>query len=202
MSEAAGAPAPPDAAAPSDAALAARVVAFAAPAALSTVQDVVRAVLPALQAPGAGAGVDPELVAEETLALVATATARAAETGLQTRAAALAAAGPALLELPFLYHDFLLGAQLVAAGTEGDVEPDQSVYARLERKAAFYDAHLPVGRFPGPRALADVLALWMGRVSPPKLPTTPHERLDALGLVDALAAHARLVLAFAQRAAG
>ena len=181
-------------------ALAARVVAFAAPAVLSTTQDVVRATLPALAAPGAGAGVDPDVVAEETLTLVATATARAAETGLQAAPAALAAAGPALVELPFLYHDFLLGAHLVAAGEEGDVEPDQSVYARLERKAAFYGAHLPVGRFPGPRALGDVLALWMGRVSPPKLPTTPTERLAALGLTETLAAHARLVLAFAQRA--
>ena len=181
-------------------ALAARVVAFAAPAVLSTTQDVVRATLPALAAPGAGAGVDPDVVAEETLTLVATATARAAETGLQAAPAALAAAGPALVELPFLYHDFLLGAHLVAAGEEGDVEPDQSVYARLERKAAFYGAHLPVGRFPGPRALGDVLALWMGRVSPPKLPTTPTERLAALGLTETLAAHTRLVLAFAQRA--
>ena len=181
-------------------ALAARVVAFAAPAVLSTTQDVVRATLPALAAPGAGAGVDPDVVAEETLTLVATATARAAETGLQAAPAALAAAGRALVELPFLYHDFLLGAHLVAAGEEGDVEPDQSVYARLERKAAFYGAHLPVGRFPGPRALGDVLALWMGRVSPPKLPTTPTERLAALGLTETLAAHTRLVLAFAQRA--
>ena len=184
------------------AAAAARVVAFAAPAALSATQDVVRRTLPALDAPGPGAAADPGLVAEETLVLVATVTARAAEVGLRTRRAALEAAGPALAELPFLYHDYLLGAEFVAGGAEGDVEPDQSVYARLERKAAFYDAHLPVGRFPGPRALADVLALWMGRVSPPKLPTTPHERLDALGLVDTLAAHARLVLAFAQRAAG
>ena len=189
--------------APRDAAaLSARVAAFAAPAALSTVQDVVRATLPALTAPGAGAGVDPELVAEETLVLVATATARAAETGLQTRPDALAAVGPALVELPFLYHDFLLGAQLVAAGAEGDHAPDQSVYDRLARKAEFYAVHLPPGRFPGPKALGDVLALWMGRVSPPKLPTTPYERLDTLGLTDTLAAHARLVLAFAQKASG
>ena len=187
----------------SDAAsLAARVATFAAPAALSTVQDVVRATLPALQAPGPGAGADPEVVAEETLVLVATVTARAAETGLQRHAEALRAVGPALAELPFLYHDFLLGAQLVAAGAEGDHAPDQSVYDRLARKAEFYGAHLAPGRFPGPRALGDVLALWMGRVSPPKLPTTPYERLDALALTDTLAAHARLVLAFAQKAAG
>ena len=180
-----------------DAALAARVVAFAAPAALSTTQDVVRSVLPALTDQA-----DPALVAEETLALLATVTARAAEVGLRQRGGALEAAGPALAELPFLYHDFLLGAQFVAAGAEGDVEPDQSVYDRLDRKLAFYTAHLPPGRFPGPGALGDKLPLWMGRVSPPKLPTSPDARLRELGVVEVVAAHARLVLAFAQRAAG
>ena len=184
-----------------DAALAARVVAFAAPAALTTTQDVARAALPALAVSGPGAGADPDLVAEETLALVATVTARAAEVGLRIRPAALEAAGPALAELPFLYHDFLLGARFVAAGAEGDVEPDQSVYSRLGRKAAFYGAHLPPGRFPGPTALRDKMPLWMGRVSPPKLPTTPAARLAQIGVVDVVAAHARLVLAFAERAA-
>jgi hypothetical protein len=184
-----------------EAALAARVVAFAAPAALSTTQDVVRAVLPSLDVPGPGAPADPALVAEETLALVSTVTARAAEVGLRTRPAVLAAVGPALAEMPYLYHDFLLGAQLVGGGAEGDVEPDQSVYERLDRKTAFYVAHLAPGRFPGPAALRDKLPLWMGRVSPPKLPTTPAARLADVGAVDLVAAHARLVLAFAQRAA-
>ncbi|MDT0632489.1 hypothetical protein RQM47_15185 [Rubrivirga sp. S365] len=179
------------------AALAARVVAFAAPAALSTTQDVVRRALPALTDQA-----DPGLVAEETLTLLATVTARAAEVGLRQNRPALEAAGPALAELPFLYHDFLLGAEYVAGGAEGDVEPDQSVYARLERKAAFYGAHLPPGRFPGPSVLGEKLPLWMGRVSPPKLPTTPDARLADLGVVEMVAAHARLVLAFAQRAAG
>lgn len=180
-----------------DAALAARTVAFAAPAALSTTQDVVRAVLPALTDQA-----DAELVAEETLAMVATVTARAAEVGLRQRAGALEAAGPALAEVPFLYHDFLLGAQVVAAGGEGDHEPDQSVYERLDRKLAFYTAHLAPGRFPGPSLLREKLPLWMGRVSPPKLPTAPDARLREIGLVDVVAAHARLVLAFAQKAAG
>jgi len=179
-----------------DAALAARVVAFAAPAALSTTQDVVRAVLPALTDQA-----DAGLVAEETLALVATVTARAAETGLRQRREALEAAGPALAEVPFLYHDFLLGAQVVAAGGEGEVTPDQSVYERLDRKTAFYAAHFPPGRFPGPAALAQKMPLWMGRISPPKLPTSPDARLQQTGLVDVVAAHARLVLAFAERAA-
>ena len=180
-----------------DLSLAARVVAFAAPAVLSTTQDVVRAVLPVLTDQA-----DPEVVAEETLALVATVTARAAEVGLRDRPDARSAVGPALAEVPFLYHDFLLGAALVATGAEGDVEPDQGVYARLDRKAAFYGAHLAPGRFPGPSLLREKLPLWMGRVSPPKLPTSPDARLAETGLVDVVAAHARLVTAFAQKAAG
>ena len=181
---------------PDSASLATRTAVFATAAVISTTQDVVRAVLPALTDQA-----DRGLVAEETLSLVAAVTARAAEVGLRRRPEALAAVGPALAELPFLYHDFLLGAQVVAAGGEGDVTPDQSVYERLERKAAFYAAHLPPGRFPGPAALAQKMPLWMGRVSPPKLPTSPDARLRETGLVDVVAAHARLVLAFAERAA-
>ncbi|WP_420455237.1 hypothetical protein [Rubrivirga sp.] len=180
-----------------DATLVARVVAFAAPAALSVTQDVVRTALPTLTDQA-----DPGLVAEETLALVATVAARAAEVGLRERPDALAAVGPALAEVPFLYHDFLLGASVVAGGGEGEVEPDQSVYGRLDRKAAFYGAHLAPGRFPGPSLLREKMPLWMGRVSPPKLPTSPDARLAATGLVDVVAAFARLVTAFAQKAAG
>lgn len=182
---------------PSDLSVATRVTAFASAAALSTTQDVVRSVLPALTDQA-----DPELVAEETLALVSTVTARAAEVGLRQRPDALAGVGPALAELPFLYHDFLLGAAVVASGAEGEVEPDQAVYARLDRKVAFYGAHLAPGRFPGPSLLREKLPLWMGRVSPPKLPTSPDARLAETGLVDVVAAHARLVTAFAQKAAG
>ena len=180
-----------------EAALASRIVAFASLAALSTTEDLVRAVLPAL-----GDDADPEVVAEESLVLVATVTARAAEVGLQQHVGLLQAVGPALAEVPFLYHDYLLGVSLIAGGAEGEVEPDQTVYHRLARKADFYATHLPPGRFPGPLALREKLPLWMGRVSPPKLPTTPDERLGRLGLAELLAAHARLVLAFCEKAVG
>ena len=173
---------------------AARVTAFASLGILSTTQDLVRAVLPTLTD-----GANPELVAEETLALVATTTARAAEVGLSERPALVEAVGPALLEAPFLYHDFLLGGRLVAEGAEGDVDVDQRVYERLGRKMEFYGVHFPVGRFPGPRALADKMPLWMGRISPPKLPTTPGQRIEETGLVELLTTHLRLVLAFAKR---
>ncbi|MEO1480286.1 MAG: hypothetical protein AAFV01_17100 [Bacteroidota bacterium] len=174
----------------------ARLSVFAATAALSTTQDLVRLTLPHLTS-----AAQPDLVAEETLALVATVTARAAEAGLREAPELLTAVGQALVELPFLYHDYLLGVQLVARGEEGDVDVDQEVYARLERKTAFYAVHFPPGRFPGPRALDDKLPLWMGRISPPKLPTTPQQRLSDLDAAGLVATHTRLVLAFAQRVA-
>lgn len=173
-----------------------RIVAFASSAALSATQDLVRGVLPSLTD-----AADPELVAEESMVLLATLTARATETGLKNTPEEMQSAGQAILELPFLYHDYLLGTQMVAEGSEGDVEVDQAVYDRLARKADFYGVHFPVGRFPGPKALSDKLPLWMGRVSPPKLPTSPDKRLADLGLADLLNVHLRLVLAFAQRLA-
>ncbi len=173
---------------------AARVTAFASLGILSATQDLVRSVLPSLTD-----AADPALVAEETLALVATVTVRAAELGLQDAEALIEAVGPALLETPFLYHDYLLGGRLIADEAEGDVAVDEAVYQRLGRKMAFYGVHFPIGRFPGPRALGDKLPLWMGRISPPKLPTTPGQRLAETGLADLLSAHLRLVLAFAQR---
>jgi hypothetical protein len=172
-----------------------RVTAFAGLAVLSTTQDVLRTVLPALSDDASR-----DVVAEETLVLVATVTARAAEVGLKSAPALLEAIGPAILETPYLYHDFLLGARLVAEGAEGDVEVDQAVYDRLARKSEFYGTHFPVGSFPGPAALRAKLPLWMGRVSPPGLPTSPDQRLGALPLAEILSTHLRLVLAFTQRA--
>jgi len=173
-----------------------RVTAFCGLAVLSTTQDLVRSVLPTLTD-----AVDPDLVAEETLALVATTTARAVEVGLRTQSRLVEVVGPAVLETPFLYHDFVLGAQLVEAGAEGDVEVDETIYERLSRKTDFYGSHFPVGRLPGPAALRDKLPLWMGRISPPKLASTPGERLEETGLTALLNTHLRLVLAFAQRTA-
>ncbi|CAN5616463.1 hypothetical protein BH23BAC4_BH23BAC4_06330 [soil metagenome] len=175
---------------PSTRDIAARVVAFAAAATLSTTQELARTVVPAL-----GEEVDVDLVAEETLALISTATARAVAVGLP----AAPECAEVLLELPFLYHDYLLGASLVAAGAEGDVEVDQTIYDRLDRKGGFYQAHFPPGRYPGPHAVADKLPLWMGRISPPALATSPQERLAELGLGETLDLHLRLVLAFAKK---
>lgn len=180
---------------------AARLAAFAALATLSTTQDLLRAVLPTLTDAEGAPAADAELAAEETLALVATTTARAVEVGARADDALVQAVAPAVLEAPFLYHDFLLGAELVARGAEGDVPVDEAVYGRLARKADFYAVHFPVGRFPGPAALREKLPLWMGRISPPKLPTSPQQRLEEANPHPILETHLRLVLAFAQKLA-
>jgi hypothetical protein len=177
-----------------DTASTARLTAFATAATLTAAQDVTRAALPIVQ-PGA----DAELVAEETLVLAATLTSRAVEVGLREKPDVLASVAPALQELPLLYHDVLFGTEAVASGAQGEVAADPAVYERLARKAGFYAAHFAPGQFPGPRALADKLPLWMGRISPPKLPSTPEDRLGDTGAVDRLAVHTRLVLAFAQQ---
>jgi hypothetical protein len=77
----------------------------------------------------------------------------------------------------------------------------EDVRERLRRKREFYTTHLPEGQFPGPHALRDKMELWMGRISPPKLPETPMKRLESLGLVDPTVAHLKLVLAYGRRGA-
>lgn len=173
-------------------------VAFASVGALGLTQDLTHAVLDSI---GDMEGADPELVAEETLCLVATATARAAEVGLQEEPERTPSIVQALLDLPFTYRDYLIGKAMIA-----DENPELSAVAeqvreRLRQKREFYTTHLPEGKFPGPHALQDKMELWMGRVSPPKLPESPQERLESLGLVDPTVAHLKLVLAYGRRGA-
>ncbi len=173
-----------------------RIVSFATLGVMSTTQELAGRALAAM--PGA----DPERAAEETLCLVATATARAAAVGLQAAPALAQTVGPALLDLPFTYRDYLVGSAMIEApGTPMDAVAG-AVTERLQRIRDFYLAHLPEGAFPGPRALTDKMPLWMGRISPPGLPETPTERLERLDLVPVLATHLRLILAFARREAG
>lgn len=174
----------------------AHIVAFTTVGVLSTTQDITHALLADI---GDMEGTDPELVAEETLCLVATATARAAQVGLQAESAHAAAAHEALLQLPYTYRDYLVGHAMVAEEDASLAEMSEAIYQRLQRKMQFYTTHLPAQQFPGPHALTDKMALWMGRVSPPKLPESPQERLEKLGLVDTLVAHLKLVLAFGRR---
>jgi len=172
-----------------------RIAAFGGMAILSTVQEVLRATVQTL-----GEHADRSLVAEETLSLVATVSARAAEFGLREEPMLAQSVSAALVETPFLYHDLLLGAELVEQGAQGDVDVDQSVYERLARKMDFYVAHFPAGQLPGSAALRQKLPLWMGRISPTNLPSSPDERVEGSGASELLVVHLRLITAFAQKA--
>ncbi|MFB6273619.1 MAG: hypothetical protein ABEL51_12065 [Salinibacter sp.] len=170
--------------------------AFATVGALGLTQDLTHAVLESI---GNMDGSDPELVAEETLSLVATATARAAEVGLEDEPEHAPSIIETLLDLPFTYRNYLLGKAMVAEDRPELSDMAEKVRNRLQDKRAFYTTHLPEGQFPGPHALGDKMELWMGRVSPPKLPETPQERLQSLGLVEPTVAHLKLVLAYGRR---
>ncbi len=173
----------------------ARLTAFASLGALGLMQDLSRQVMQSIPT------ADPEVVAEETLSLVAVATARAAEVGLQAMPEAARAASGALSALPYLYRDYLIGGAVLSQNDPELVQAAQETQARLERKMAFYTLHLPEAQFPGPRALADKLPLWMGRVSGPGLPTTPDQRLAELGTADLVLTHLKLVLGMARQEA-
>jgi hypothetical protein len=175
---------------------AARFTAFASVGALSLTQDLTHAVLDSI---GDMEGADAELVAEETLCLVATATARAAEVGAQDTPPLASLVQEALLQLPYTYRDYLLGVAMLDAQDPDLSEFGAQVRERLQRKQQFYTTHLPAGQFPGPHALKDVMELWMGRASPPKLPESPQERLQNLGLVDPTVTHCKLILAYGRR---
>lgn len=173
-------------------------VAFATGGALGLVQDLTHAVLDSI---GDMEGADPELVAEESLCLVAVATARAAEVGLENEPDQRPPIVRALLDLPFTYRNYLLGKAMIEDNRPELSQMADEVRERLRRKREFYTTHLPEGKFPGPHALSDKMELWMGRVSPPKLPETPQERLESLGLVAPTVAHLKLILAYGRRGA-
>jgi len=175
-------------------------VTFAATGAVNATQDLVQRVRASVE------DVDAEVLAEETLALVAVATSRTAAVGLrEAPAETREAVTQALLDLPFTYRDYLTGRAMIEQGetaaTEELAGAAEAMRERIERKRQFYTTHLPEGRFPGERALTDKMALWMGRVSPPKLPEMPQERLEKLELVSHLLAHLKVVLAAARRRA-
>ncbi len=170
-----------------------RLTAFATLGLVGVTNDLARTVLAGLE------GADPELVAEETLCLAATATARAAEVGLRDDPALAQALAAPLLALPFTYRDYLVGGAMIAQQEAALLDANDQVYQRLARKQQFYTVHLPPGQFPGERLLIDKMGLWMGRISPPRLPEPPTERLQRLGCVPTLLTHLKLVLAFARQ---
>lgn len=173
----------------------ANVTSFATIGVLRATQDIAHAVIQDID------GIDADLAAEETLCLVATATARAVEVGLEGEPEHADVVSANLLELPYTYRDYLVGGAMIAQQDRSLAEASEEIYERLQRKLQFYTTHLPPGQFPGQHALRDKMALWMGRVSPPKLPETPQERLEKLELVPLLLSHLKLILAFGRRGA-
>lgn len=173
---------------------AALVTAFATLGTLTTTQQVAAGVLSQPE------GGDPELVAEETLSLVSVVSARAIEAGLRETPAASRLASVAMLQLPFLYRDYLVGEAVVGGAGDVGAASDQ-MHARLQRKREFYEAHLAAGVFPGERLLSDKMELWMGRVSPPKTGIHPAARLDRIQAVPQVVSHAKIVLAYCRRLA-
>lgn len=150
-------------------------------------------------------GADADLVAQEALALVATATARAARFSLRERPELAASAEQALLDLPLSWRDYVVGGMMLEDASASEERPDledaalDAAYRDLGRKLDFYGAHLPSGPMPGPSVLGEKMTLWMGRVSPPRLPEMPAARLERLGLVNVLSRHVRLVRAHGER---
>ncbi len=132
---------------------------------------------------------DPELVAEETLCLLAVVSARVA----QATGGADEAFAHAVLAAPFLYRDYLVGTAMLESGDQATIELGTTIGARLERKMAFYVAHFPPGTHPSPGHIREKMLLWMGRISPPKMPSGPEDRLNASGTVDRVVHHGRLM---------
>ncbi len=167
-----------------------RFVAFATIGTFNVTQHLAAAVLADVE------GAEPDLVAEETLCLVATATSRAAVVGLKDDPDTAGAAFEAIFDIPFSYRDYLIGGEMLDSHDSSLAGAAEQVYARLQRKREFYSVHLPPNQFPGERLLNEKMGLWMGRVSPPRLPEMPTDRLKKLNLVSPLLTHLKLVLEY------
>lgn len=150
---------------------------------VTTTQEVAAAALEAM--PDA----DPELVAEETLCLISVAAARTIE----------AISGPdrslaeAVMAAPFLYRDYMIGTAMLAPGRAVGEAAGAEVGRRLEKKLAFYASHMPGGQAPGDPVVREKMLLWMGRISPPKMPDSPEDRLERIGVTKSVARFLRLV---------
>ena len=174
-----------------------RTVAFCSLAALNVTQELAGAVLRDI------AGADPDLVAEETLCLASVVTWRAAQAGLRDWPEGAAAAEPALTSLPYAYRRYLTGLEMLDRNDPALADPAavDAVDSRLRRKQQFYEGQFAEATFPGEEALVNGMEFWMGRISPPKLPDMPSERLRKMDLARALGAHLRVVAAYCRSAA-
>lgn len=175
------------------------ITAFVTAGVVTTAQELATLVLRDVE------GADPNLVAEETLCLVALASARAIQAASDRNASPSPAsmvgveqAASAILDLPFLYRDYIVGGAIIE-DPDRDVDSDESVYQRLARARSFYSTHFLPGEYPGPQVVEDKMALWMGRISPPRLHESPVDRLERLELARRLNTHLRLALEFTRQ---
>lgn len=170
-----------------------RFTAFTTLGVLGTTQDLARASLDRM--PNA----DPENVAEETLCLVATSTARAAEVGLRQERAVASAVTPTILDLPFAYRDYLIGGAMITQRDTTLLDANETAYQRLHKKRDFYLDRFPKNSFPTEAQVRENMILWMERISPIDLSSTPEERLTKLHLLPTLMTHLKLILAFGRQ---
>jgi len=150
---------------------------------LTTTQEVAATALEVLS------DADPELVAEETLCLISVAAARTIE-GVGDGDGSVT---EAILAAPFLYRDYMIGSAMLASGQSISEAAGAEVGRRLEKKLAFYASHLPAGQAPGDAVVREKMLLWMGRISPPKMPDSPEDRLERSGAVSGVTRFLRLV---------
>jgi hypothetical protein len=141
---------------------------------------------------------EAELVAEESICLLAVASARTVE-AVAPEESDLA---ESLMITPFLYRDYLIGATMIESGDLSRGEEGRQIGERLERKTAFYAAHLLPGIFPTGAVLKNIMLLWMGRISPPKMPSGPEKRLDDIEGTSKVECHLKLVAAHLRQSRG
>ena len=170
-----------------------RFTAFTTLGVLGTTQDLARAALDSM--PKA----DPENVAEETLCLVATSTARAAQVGLRQENEVSSAVSPTILDLPFAYRDYLIGGAMITQRDTSLLDANEKAYERLQQKREFYIEHFPENRFPSEQQVKEKMILWVDRISPIDLSSTPEERLEKLHVLPTLMTHLKLILAFGRQ---
>jgi len=170
-----------------------RFTAFTTLGVLGTTQDLARSALDSM--PRA----DPENVAEETLCLVATSTARAAQVGLRQESLVAMAVSPTILDLPFAYRDYLIGGAMITQRDTSLLDANEDAYERLQQKREFYLEQFPENNFPGEARVKEKMVMWMDRISPIDLSSTPEDRLEKLHLLPTLMTHLKLILAFGRQ---
>lgn len=170
-----------------------RFTAFTTLGVLGTTQDLARVTLEFIK------NADTELVAEETLCMVAVATARAAEVGLRQESVVGSVVSPTVLDLPFAYRDYLIGGAMITQRDTSLLDANEAAYQRLREKREFYMGHFPENQFPGESHTRSKMELWLDRINPFDLSSTPEERLTKMHLLPTLMTHLKLVLAFGRQ---